>query len=88
MADETNDGPRARPNQKDKGTVVQTAFGEKMTGHLSDIADGDDAKARVAPAQVDDGKAHPHQKDKGKIVTTAFGEKFDGHLSDIADGDD
>jgi hypothetical protein len=42
MADETNDGPRAKPHQKDKGTVVNTAFGEKMTGHLSDIADGDD----------------------------------------------
>ncbi len=85
MADE-NDGPRAKPNQKDKGTVVHTAFGEKMTGHLSDIADGDDARAKTA--KPDDGKAHPHQKDKGKTVTTAFGQPMSGHLSDIADGDD
>jgi hypothetical protein len=88
MADETNDGPRARPNQKDKGTVVNTAFGEKMTGHLSDIADGDDAKARVRAAPADDGKAHPGQKDKGKVVNTAFGEKMSGGIADIADGDD
>lgn len=84
----TNDGPRARPHQKDKGTVVNTAFGEKMTGHLSDIADGDDVRAGARAAPVDDGKAHPRQKDKGKIVSTAFGEKFDGGISDIADGDD
>jgi hypothetical protein len=32
----------ARPNHKDKGTVVTTAFGEKMSGALADIADGDD----------------------------------------------
>jgi len=87
MADETNDGPRAKPNQKDKGSVVHTAFGEKMTGHLSDIADGDDARRKTA-GKTDDGKAHPHQKDKGKTVTTAFGQPMSGHLSDIADGDD
>jgi hypothetical protein len=88
MADAPEDPKnKAKPNQKDKGTVVHTAFGEKMSGHLSDIADGDDARnARTAP--VDDGKAHPHQKDKGKVVTTAFGEKMSGGLADIADGDD
>ena len=32
---------RARPGHKDKGTVVTTAFGEKMSGGLADIADGD-----------------------------------------------
>ena len=32
----------ARPHHKDKGTVVTTAFGEKMSGGLADIADGDD----------------------------------------------
>jgi hypothetical protein len=91
MADDpkTDDDARhAKPNQKDKGTVVHTAFGEKMSGHLADIADGDDAKGRVAAARTDDGKAHPHQKDKGKVVTTAFGEKMSGGLADIADGDD
>ncbi|HLZ75576.1 hypothetical protein [Phenylobacterium sp.] len=86
MADETT-GPRAKPKQKDKGTVVHTAFGQKMDGHLSDIADGDDARNTKA-AKPDDGKAHPGQKDKGKVVTSAFGEKMGGHLSDIADGDD
>ncbi len=84
MADETN-GPRAKPNQKDKGTIVHTAFGEKMDGHLSDIADGDNDGRRAKP---DDGKAHPGQKDKGKVVTSAFGEKMSGHLSDITDGDE
>ena len=86
MADETNDGARAKPNQKDKGTVVQTAFGEKMHGHLSDIADGDDVRKNAA--KPDDGKAHPGQTDKGKTVTTAFGQPMSGHLSDSADGDD
>ena len=86
MADETNDGPRAKPHQKDKGTVVNTAFGEKMTGHLSDIADGDDVRKGAPPAH--DGHARPGQIDKGKVVNTAFGEKMTGHLSDIADGDD
>ena len=85
MADET-DGPRAKPHQKDKGTVVNTAFGEKMTGHLSDIADGDDVRGRAPAAH--DGHARPGQLDKGKVVNTAFGEKMTGHLSDIADGDD
>jgi hypothetical protein len=85
MADETT-GPKAKPNQKDKGTVVHTAFGEKMHGHLSDIADGDDV--RNPKGKPDDGKAHPGAKDKGKTVTTAFGEPMSGHLSDIADGDD
>ena len=84
----TNDGPRARPNQKDKGTVVHSAFGEKMDGHLSDIADGDDVRRRARAAKADDGKAHPGQTDKGKVVTTAFGEKMSGGLADIADGDD
>ncbi len=32
----------ARPHQKDKGKIVTTAFGEKMSGGLADIADGDD----------------------------------------------
>ncbi len=32
---------KARPGHKDKGTVVTTAFGEKMSGGLADIADGD-----------------------------------------------
>ncbi len=32
----------AKPHQKDKGKVVTTAFGEKMSGGLADIADGDD----------------------------------------------
>ena len=82
----SNDGPRAKPNQKDKGTVVNSAFGEKMDGHISDIADGDDP--RKTKAQKADGKAHPGQKDKGKVVTSAFGEKMSGHLSDITDGDD
>jgi len=36
-----NEGP-ARPRQKDKGTVVKTAFGERMSGGVADIADGDD----------------------------------------------
>jgi hypothetical protein len=85
MADETT-GPRAKPNQKDKGTVVHTAFGQKMDGHLSDIADGDDVRKAKA-AKIDDGKAHPGQKDKGKTVTGAFGEPMSGHLSDITDGD-
>jgi hypothetical protein len=87
MADETT-GPRAKPKQKDKGTVVHSAFGEKMDGHLSDITDGDDARRRVKAAKADDGKAHPGQKDKGKVVTSAFGEKMSGHLSDITDGDE
>jgi hypothetical protein len=84
----SNDGPRAKPNQKDKGTVVNTAFGQKMDGHLSDIADGDDARRGAKAAKPDDGKAHPGQKDKGKVVTSAFGEKMSGHLSDITDGDE
>lgn len=83
----TNDGPQARPNQKDKGTVVNSAFGEKMDGHLSDIADGDDRR-RTKAAKVDDGKAHPGQVDKGKVVNTAFGEKMSGGIADITDGDD
>jgi hypothetical protein len=83
-----DDANRARPNQKDKGTVVHTAFGEKMDGHLSDIADGDDARRGAKAAKADDGKAHPGQIDKGKVVTTAFGEKMSGGLSDITDGDD
>lgn len=87
MADAEDPQNRAKPNQKDKGTVVHTAFGEPLTGHLADIADGDDARKTKA-AKVDDGKAHPHQKDKGKVVTTAFGEKMSGGLADIADGDD
>jgi hypothetical protein len=88
MADAPEDPKnKAKPNQKDKGTVVHSAFGEKMDGHLSDIADGDDRRKTKA-AKVDDGKAHPRQKDKGKVVTTAFGEKMSGGLSDIADGDD
>jgi hypothetical protein len=53
MADPTPDEPKAaetaveeethvaRPGQKDKGKVVTTAFGEKMSGGLADIADGD-----------------------------------------------
>lgn len=77
---------KAKPKQKDKGTVVHTAFGEKMTGHLSDIADGDDVRKKAPAAH--DGKARPHQIDKGKVVTTAFGEKMSGGLADIADGDD
>ncbi len=32
---------KARPGHKDKGTIVTTAFGEKMSGGLADIADGD-----------------------------------------------
>lgn len=91
MADDPkteNNAARAKPNQKDKGTVVHSAFGEKMTGHLSDIADGDDVRRRARAAPVDDGKARPGQKDKGKVVTTAFGEKMSGGLADIADGDD
>ena len=88
MADAPEDPKnKAKPNQKDKGTVVHSAFGQKMDGHLSDIADGDDRRKTKA-AKVDDGKAHPHQKDKGKVVTTAFGEKMSGGLADIADGDD
>ena len=38
---EREDEIRARPGHKDKGTVVTTAFGEKMSGGLADIADGD-----------------------------------------------
>jgi hypothetical protein len=33
---------RAQPHHKDKGTIVETAFGEKMSGGVADIADGDD----------------------------------------------
>jgi len=89
MADAPEDPKnKAKPNQKDKGTVVHSAFGEKMTGHLSDIADGDDVRRKARAAPADDGKAHPHQKDKGKVVTTAFGEKMSGGLADITDGDD
>jgi hypothetical protein len=84
----SNDGPRAKPNQKDKGTVVHTAFGEPMSGHLSDIADGDDVRGRAPAAPADDGKAKPNQIDKGKVVHTAFGEKMSGGIADIADGDD
>jgi hypothetical protein len=87
MADAPEDPKnQARPNQKDKGTVVHTAFGQKMTGHLSDIADGDDVRKKARAAH--DGKARPKQIDKGKVVTTAFGEKMSGGLADIADGDD
>ena len=32
----------AHPHHKDKGTIVETAFGEKMSGGVADIADGDD----------------------------------------------
>jgi hypothetical protein len=32
----------AKPHQKDKGKVVTGAFGEKMSGGIADIADGDD----------------------------------------------
>jgi hypothetical protein len=39
--DEKGDG-RAHPHQKDKGTVVKTAFDEPMSGGVADIADGDD----------------------------------------------
>ena len=41
-AAEADDVLIARPRHKDKGTVVTTAFGEKMSGGLADIADGDD----------------------------------------------
>ena len=34
----------AHPHQKDKGTVVRTAFGEPMSGGVADIADGDDER--------------------------------------------
>ena len=34
--------PQAKPHHKDKGKVVSTAFGEKMSGGIADIADGDD----------------------------------------------
>ena len=87
MADTEDPQNRAKPKQKDKGTVVHTAFGEKMSGGVADISDGDDVRKTKAAA-VDDGRAHPHQKDKGKVVTTAFGEKMSGGLADIADGDD
>ena len=36
------DIPQAHPHHKDKGTVVKTAFGEKISGGIADIADGDD----------------------------------------------
>ncbi len=51
MADENKDDEtpkpqpdlkQAHPHQKDKGTVVHTAFGEPMSGGVADIADGDD----------------------------------------------
>ena len=32
----------AQPHHKDKGTIVKTAFGERMSGGVADIADGDD----------------------------------------------
>lgn len=32
----------ARPHHKDKGKVVTTAFGEKMSGGIADISDGDE----------------------------------------------
>lgn len=39
---EDEDAPTAQHHHKDKGTVVKTAFGEKMSGGVADIADGDD----------------------------------------------
>jgi hypothetical protein len=39
---DTEELGQARPHHKDKGTVVRTAFGQPMSGALSDIADGDD----------------------------------------------
>jgi hypothetical protein len=39
---EDDETPTAQPHHKDKGTVVKTAFGEKMSGGIADIADGDD----------------------------------------------
>jgi hypothetical protein len=54
MADENKDDEtpkpqngdlkQAHPHQKDKGTVVRTAFGEPMSGGVADIADGDDER--------------------------------------------
>jgi hypothetical protein len=41
-AENDDDIGQAKPNQKDKGKVVRTAFGEKMSGGIADIADGDD----------------------------------------------
>jgi hypothetical protein len=41
-ADTDENEGHARPRQKDKGTVVRTAFGERMSGGVADIADGDD----------------------------------------------
>jgi hypothetical protein len=41
-ADQSANEGQARPHQKDKGTVVKTAFGERMSGGVADIADGDD----------------------------------------------
>jgi hypothetical protein len=32
----------AKPHHKDKGTIVTTAFGEKMSGGIADITDGDE----------------------------------------------
>ena len=32
----------AQPHHKDKGTIVKTAFGERLSGGIADIADGDD----------------------------------------------
>ena len=36
------DHHHAPPHHNDKGTIVETAFGEKMSGGVADIADGDD----------------------------------------------
>jgi hypothetical protein len=41
-ADETQDIKPAQHHHKDKGKVVSTAFGEKMSGGIADISDGDD----------------------------------------------
>ena len=32
----------ARPHHKDKSKVVTTAFGEKISGGIADISDGDE----------------------------------------------
>jgi hypothetical protein len=88
----TDNTQQARTNQLDKGKVVHTAFGEKMSGGVADVSDGDDVRRGVkAGAPADNGEpqqAKPKQVDKGKVVTTAFGEPMSGGVADISDGDD
>lgn len=88
----TDNTQQAKPNRLDKGKVVYTAFGEKMSGGIADVSDGDDARRGVKPGTSTDSgepqQAKPKHVDKGKVVTSAFGEPMSGGVADISDGDD